>query len=63
VIDIDDIRDRDAEAHHMWFTGPASFTALAARDRRALLHVIDELRERLGETEPLTAAVRIESET
>lgn len=27
----------------MWFTGPASFTAQAARDRRALLARVDEL--------------------
>lgn len=41
--DIDDIRKRDAESGALWFTGPASFTALGARDRRALLAAYDAL--------------------
>lgn len=31
------IRERDQASGVTWFTGPASFTAQAARDRRALL--------------------------
>jgi hypothetical protein len=36
------VRDRDAESGATWFTGPASFTAQAARDRRYLLAQYDE---------------------
>lgn len=42
--DIDDIRKRDAESGALWFTGPVSFTAQSARDRRALLVEYDRLR-------------------
>lgn len=34
------IRARDAESGPTWFTGPASFTAQAARDRRTLLGML-----------------------
>ncbi len=34
---------RDAETGPLWFTGPQSFSALAARDRRALLVDLTEL--------------------
>lgn len=37
------IRARDAESGATWFTGPASSTAQAARDRRALLAEVDRL--------------------
>lgn len=47
------IRARDAESGATWFTGPASFTAQGARDRRALLAEVDRLiflvRQRAGE--------------
>lgn len=36
-----EIRARDRESGALWFTGPLSFTAQAARDRRALLGIID----------------------
>ena len=36
------IRDRDAAGAETWFTGPASFTAQGARDRRWLLAKLDE---------------------
>jgi hypothetical protein len=36
-----DVRARDAATNEMWFVGPPSFTALAARDRRAVLREID----------------------
>ena len=36
-----EIRARDRESGALWFTGPASFTAQAARDRRALLAFIE----------------------
>jgi hypothetical protein len=48
---IEEIRERDSAAADTWFKGPASFTAQAARDRRALLDAIKALREeneRLG---------------
>jgi hypothetical protein len=32
-----DIEARDEASGSLWFTGPASFTAQAARDRRTLL--------------------------
>lgn len=38
---LEEIRKRDAAAGALWFTGPASFTALAARDRRELLALLD----------------------
>lgn len=41
--ELDDIRKRDADSGALWFTGPASFTAQAARDRRALLAKLDEV--------------------
>jgi hypothetical protein len=41
--DLAAIRARDASSGALWFTGPESFTALAARDRRALLAEIDRL--------------------
>ena len=34
---------RDAATGDLWFTGPESFTALAARDRRALLAEVEAL--------------------
>jgi hypothetical protein len=36
------MRRRDREAAALWFTGPKSFTALAARDRRELLTMLAE---------------------
>lgn len=43
------IKGRDAETSTpVWFEGPPSFTALAARDRRELI----------AEVEPLTAALK-----
>lgn len=36
------VRDRDTESGATWFTGPASFTAQGARDRRYLLAKLDE---------------------
>lgn len=39
--DLKAIRQRDATSGALWFTGPASFTAQAARDRRDLLAAID----------------------
>lgn len=47
--DIDDIRERDRTSGSLWFTGPASFTAQAARDRRTLLAYNDQLRDLLGD--------------
>lgn len=44
MIDLDAIKKRDAESAGLWFIGPASFTAQAARDRRELLACI-EVRE------------------
>jgi hypothetical protein len=41
--DLRDVRERDAATNEMWFVGPPSFTALAARDRRALLREVDAL--------------------
>ncbi len=38
---------RDAATGDLWFTGPESFTALAARDRRALLAEVEALRANL----------------
>jgi len=35
--DLAAIQKRDNESGNVWFTGPASFTAQAARDRRDLL--------------------------
>ncbi len=37
---IGDIKQRDLNSGALWFTGPSSFTSLAARDRRALLAYI-----------------------
>ncbi len=42
-MNLDEIRKRDAESGELWFTGPASFTAQAARDRRELLAEVDRL--------------------
>jgi hypothetical protein len=51
--ELNNIRTRDAESGETWFTGPASFTAQAARDRRALLGEVDRLillvRQKAGE--------------
>jgi hypothetical protein len=51
--ELDNIRARDAESGETWFTGPASFTAQGARDRRALLGEVDRLvllvRQKAGE--------------
>ena len=44
-----EIRALDARSAPTWFTGPASFTALGARDRRALLHHVDALTAKLRE--------------
>lgn len=44
MTDIDDIRTRDKASGDLWFTGPASFTAQAARDRRTALDEIARLR-------------------
>lgn len=45
--DLEAIKKRDAETSPLWITGPASFTAQAARDRRALLQCLsDSIRER-----------------
>lgn len=41
MTDLEKIRARDAESGAIWFTGPASFTAQAARDRRTLLGLLD----------------------
>ena len=41
--DLAAIRARDAGSGALWFTGPESFTALAARDRRTLLAEIERL--------------------
>jgi hypothetical protein len=47
--DLEAIRKRDTDSGNTWFVGPASFTAQAARDRRELLALIDELtRQRDG---------------
>lgn len=35
----------------LWFTGPPSFTAQSARDRRCLLGYVDELRLRVAALE------------
>jgi hypothetical protein len=42
-----DIRIRDGLTSATWFTGPASFPARAARDRRELLAVVENLCEQL----------------
>lgn len=39
-ITLEEIRKRDADAGELWFTGPESFTAMAARDRRTLLTLL-----------------------
>lgn len=46
---LEQIRARDAAAGALWFTGPESFTALAARDRRSLLAEIDRLNARIAQ--------------
>ena len=45
--DLTAIRKRDADSAALWFTGPASFTAQAARDRRELLREVDRLLARV----------------
>lgn len=52
---LDAIRKRDEETAKMWFTGPASFTAQAARDRRLLLDEVESLRARLAHAGLLAA--------
>jgi len=41
VKELNEIRERDKAAAETWFKGPASFTAQAARDRRALLAMLE----------------------
>ena len=43
--DLAAIQKRDNESGNVWFTGPASFTAQAARDRRDLLVELAACRE------------------
>lgn len=59
---IEDIRKRDAEAAVTWFTGPASFPAQAARDRRDLLAEIDRLNALLPQ-QPAVMKVEINGES
>lgn len=47
MTELKEIMKRDAESGALWFTGPASFTAQAARDRRALLAMLKDTRELL----------------
>jgi hypothetical protein len=47
-MNMDEIKARDAASGSLWFTGPESFTSLAARDRRDLLAEIDRLRSMLA---------------
>lgn len=42
-MDLEAIIARDKATGELWFTGPASFTAQAARDRRALLAALPDL--------------------
>jgi hypothetical protein len=49
--ELEAIRERDRAAGDTWFKGPASFTAQAARDRRALLALIDNLQKPKEPTE------------
>lgn len=39
-----EIRGRDHASAATWFTGPESFTAMSARDRRTLLRLLDDAR-------------------
>lgn len=45
--DLSAMRARDSASAETWFKGPASFTAQAARDRRELLALVQEL-SRIG---------------
>jgi hypothetical protein len=56
-LDLTAIRLRDARAGELWFKGPESFTSLAARDRRALLRQIDQLRADLAQKTANTTSV------
>lgn len=38
--ELEEMTARDLQCAETWFTGPASFTAQAARDRRALLGAV-----------------------
>ena len=48
---------RDAATGDLWFTGPESFTALAARDRRALLAEVEAVRANLDHAYERIAAL------
>lgn len=43
--EIEAARERDRDTGEMWFTGPDSFAALAARDRRMLLSEVNRLQQ------------------
>lgn len=48
VTTLEEVRERDSKVAETWFTGPRSFTSLAARDRRWLLARIEELTKDLA---------------
>ena len=50
-IEIIGIRNRDFQTGPLWFNGPANFTAMAARDRRVLIKMVDTRDDRIWELE------------
>jgi hypothetical protein len=52
-LDLAPIRERDAASAETWFKGPQSATAMAIRDRRAMLAEIRRLRDELAAADDL----------